>query len=260
MNRIEKLFKNKNRNILSIYFTAGFPGLDDTAAIINQLQNSGVDLIEIGIPFSDPLSDGPTIQHSNEIALKNGMNLKILFDQLRDIRKSIKIPLVLMSYFNPVLQYGIENFCKIANESGIDGVIIPDLPVQNYLEEYKSIFEKNNLFNILLITPQTSESRIKIIDDISKGFIYMVSSSSITGAKSEISNNQKNYFKKIKSMNLKNPTLIGFGISDKNSFNEACEFGNGAIIGSSFIQAIQKNGELQTSIRNFINNIKNIEQ
>ena len=193
MNRIEKLFNDKNRNILSIYFTAGFPGLDDTAAIINQLQNSGVDLIEIGIPFSDPLSDGPTIQHSNEIALKNGMNLKILFDQLKDIRKSVKIPLVLMSYFNPVLQYGIENFCKKAIESGIDGVIIPDLPVQNYLEEYKSIFEKNNLFNILLITPQTSESRIKIIDDISKGFIYMVSSSSITGAKSEISNNQKNY-------------------------------------------------------------------
>lgn len=260
MNRIEKLFKNKNRNILSIYFTAGFPGLNDTAGIINQLQNSGVDLIEIGIPFSDPLSDGPTIQHSNEVALKNGMTVKFLFDQLIDIRKSITIPLVLMSYFNPVLQYGVENFCKKASKLGVDGVIIPDLPLQNYLDEYKSIFEKNNLFNILLITPQTSESRIRFIDDNSNGFIYMVSSSSITGANSEININQKKYFEKIKEMNLKNPTLIGFGISDKNTFNEACEFGNGAIIGSSFIRAIQKNGELPTSIFNYINDIKNIQQ
>ncbi len=257
MNRIEKLFKDKNRNVLSIYFTAGFPGLEDMAGIINQLQNSGVDLIEIGIPFSDPLSDGPTIQNSNEVALKNGMTVKILFDQLKDIRKSIKIPLVLMSYFNPVLQYGIEAFCKKANESGIDGVIIPDLPVQNYLDEYKSTFEKNYLFNILLITPQTSESRIRIIDENSKGFIYMVSSSSITGTQSGISNKQKKYFEKIKEMNLKNPTLIGFGITDKNSFTKACEFGTGAIIGSSFIRAIQKNGKLETSISNFINDIKN---
>ena len=185
------------------------------------------------------------------------MTVKILFDQLKDIRKSIKIPLVLMSYFNPVLQYGIEAFCKKANESGIDGVIIPDLPVQNYLDEYKSTFEKNNLFNILLITPQTSESRIRIIDENSKGFIYMVSSSSITGTQSGISNKQKKYFEKIKEMNLKNPTLIGFGITDKNSFTKACEFGTGAIIGSSFIRAIQKNGKLETSISNFINDIKN---
>lgn len=257
MNRIEKLFKDKNRNVLSIYFTAGFPELDDTSGIINQLQNSGVDIIEIGIPFSDPLSDGPTIQHSNEVALKNGMTVKILFNQLKDIRNSISIPLVLMSYFNPLFQYGIEAFCKKANESGIDGVIIPDLPVQNYLDEYKSFFEKNNLFNILLITPQTSESRIRIIDENSKGFIYMVSSSSITGIQSGISNNQKKYFEKIKGMNLKNPTLIGFGISDKNSFNNACEYSNGAIIGSSFIRAIQKSGELETNIRNYIKVIKN---
>ncbi len=260
MNRIEKLFKEKNGNILSVYFTAGFPEVGDTERIINQLQNSGVDLIEIGIPFSDPLADGPTIQYSNEVALKNGMTVKILFDQLKNIRKSITVPLVLMSYFNPVLQYGIENFCRNAFESGIDGVIIPDLPVQNYLDEYKTIFEKNYLFNILLITPQTSESRIRIIDDNSKGFIYMVSSSSITGTKSEISDIQREYFIKVKKMNLKNPILIGFGISDRNTFNEACQFGNGAIIGSSFIRAIQKNGELNANIRKFINDIKDIQQ
>ena len=257
MNRIEKLFKVKNRNILSIYFTAGFPELNDTVRIINQLQNSGVDLIEIGIPFSDPLSDGPTIQHSNEVALKNCMTVKVLFDQLINVRNSITIPLVLMSYLNPILQYGVEAFCKKANESGVDGVIIPDLPVQNYLNEYKSIFEKNKLFNILLITPHTTESRIRIIDENSKGFIYMVSSSSITGSKSGISSTQKIYFEKVEKMNLKNPTLIGFGISDKNSFTKACEFSNGAIIGSAFINAIQKNGVLETNISNYINDIKN---
>lgn len=257
MNKIEKLFNSKEKNILSIYFTAGFPRLEDTVRIICQLQHSGVDMIEIGIPFSDPLADGPTIQNSSEVALKNGMTLKLLFEQLENIRETITIPLVLMSYLNPVMQYGVEVFCKKASEIGIDGIIIPDLPMQNYLEEYKTTFEKYNLLNVFLITPQTSEQRIKYIDENSKGFIYMVSSASITGAKSEISDAQKIYFERIKKTRLKNPTVIGFGIFDKTTFAKACEYSNGAIIGSAFIKAIEKSKVLDTDINNFIKGIKN---
>jgi len=254
-NRIVQLFKKKNRNVLSIYFTAGFPALNDTVQLLQLLQAAGVDMIEIGMPFSDPLADGPVIQHSSEEALKNGMTLKVLFEQLKDIRKTINIPLILMGYLNPVMQFGVDNFCKVAAEIGIDGVILPDLPMQEYLNEYKSVFEKNNLLNIFLITPQTTEKRIRFIDEHSNGFVYMVSSSSTTGNSSRVDAGKEAYFLRIKNMKLKNPTMIGFGISDKKSFINACEYANGAIIGSAFINALQEKGELKVRVNSFINKL-----
>ena len=252
MNMINKLFNEKKNNILSIYFTAGFPKLNDTSFILSELQKSGADMIEIGIPFSDPLADGPTIQHSSEAALKNGMTLKILFEQLSksEIRNS-KSAILLMGYLNPVLQFGVENFCRKANEAGISGIIIPDLPMDEYLSEYEKIFDKYSLKNIFLITPQTSEKRIKTIDKYSDGFIYMVSSASTTGVKGGIDSEQERYFSRIKKMNLKNPLMIGFGISDRKSFSKACEYANGAIIGSAFIKSLQN----KISVNDFVNSI-----
>jgi tryptophan synthase alpha chain len=213
-------------------------------------------MIEIGMPFSDPLADGPTIQGSSEIALENGMSIKLLFEQLRESNiKNSKSAMILMGYLNPVMQYGIENFCKDAAALGIDGVIIPDLPMQEYVDEYKSIFEKFNLKNIFLITPQTSEERIRFIDSHSDGFIYMVSSSSTTGAKNGVEAGQEDYFKRIQSMKLKNPTMIGFGISDNTSFTNACKFANGAIIGSAFIKSIEKSTDLKKDIAAFAKSI-----
>lgn len=256
MNAINKLFEIKKKNILSVYFTAGFPNLNDTTTIINELEKNGVDMIEIGMPFSDPLADGPTIQRSSEIGLGNGMNIKLLFEQLKNFRNGTsEIPLILMGYLNPVLQYGVDQFCKDASVLGISGVIIPDLPLQEYLDEYKIIFEKYNLKNIFLITPQTSEARIRLIDENSDGFIYMVSSASTTGVKNEIGSEQEQYFKRIKVMDLKNPTLIGFGIHNQQTFSKACEYANGAIIGSAFIKAIENSIDLQTDIDIFVNNI-----
>ena len=254
MNRITKKFEGDNK-LLSIYFTAGYPKLDDTCKIIEKLEASGVDIVEIGLPFSDPLADGTTIQKSSKLALANGMSSDILFNQLKNIRKKVNIPLIIMGYFNPILQYGVDNFCKKCKEIGIDGLIIPDLPVKEYLKSYESIFKKNSLLNIFLITPQTNNDRIKFIDSISTGFIYMVSSSSITGVKDGFNENQLNYFKKIKNMNLKSPKIIGFGISDSKSFNEATSFSRGAIIGSAFINFIDSHGI--DSIKFFIQNIKN---
>ncbi len=241
MNRINKLFQEKKNNILSIYFTAGFPKLDDTNVILNELSAAGADMIEIGIPFSDPLADGPTIQHSSEVALKNGMTLKLLFEQLSTA--NCQLPTLLMGYLNPVLQFGVENFCKKAKELGISGVILPDLPMDEYLKDYKSIFDKYNLKNIFLITPQTSGKRIRYIDDNSDGFIYMVSSSSTTGVKEGIDTDKEKYFKRIKEMNLKNPIVVGFGIGNKKSFQKACEYANGAIIGSAFIKHLESGGK-----------------
>jgi len=254
MNRITKKFEGDNK-LLSIYFTAGYPKLDDTCKIIEKLEASGVDIVEIGLPFSDPLADGTTIQKSSKLALANGMSSDILFNQLKNIRKKVNIPLIIMGYFNPILQYGVDNFCKKCKEIGIDGLIIPDLPVKEYLKSYESIFKKNSLLNIFLITPQTNNDRIKFIDSISTGFIYMVSSSSITGVKDGFNENQLNYFKKIKNMNLKSPKIIGFGISDSKSFNEATSFSRGAIIGSAFINFIDSHGI--DSIKFFVQNIKN---
>ncbi len=250
-NRINQLFETKKENILSVYFTAGYPKLNDTAEIIRQLEQNGVDLIEIGIPFSDPTADGPTIQRSSEKALKNGMNLKLLFEQLSEIRKSVKIPLVLMGYINPVVQFGIEAFCKKCSETGIDGAILPDLPLDEYEEHYKIFFKKYNLHNILLITPQTSEGRIRQIDAASTGFIYMVSSSSTTGAGKKVEDFKQDYFDRIQQMNLKNPRLIGFGISDNATFSNACKYASGAIIGSAFVKSLESNNNLAECISSF---------
>jgi tryptophan synthase alpha chain len=256
-NRINQLFETKKENILSIYFTAGFPRLNDTVEIIQQLEQNGVDLVEIGIPFSDPTADGPTIQRSSEIALKNGMSLKLLFSQLKDIRKSVKIPLILMGYLNPVLQFGVEKFCTECRETGIDGVILPDLPLEEYEEQFQHYFQENNLHNILLITPQTPESRIRQIDESSGGFIYMVSSASTTGAGKKAEDFNQDYFQRIQQMNLKNPRLIGFGISDYETFSSACRYASGAIIGSAFIYALQQDKEPAHAVHLFIKSIKN---
>ena len=253
MNRIDKKLKEEGK-LLSIYFTAGFPNLNDTADIIIKLQESGVDMVEIGLPFSDPLADGPTIQDSSMSAINNGMNTDILFNQLKDIRDRVSIPLIIMGYFNPILQYGVEKFCKKCNEIGIDGLIIPDLPIDYYLENYKSIFEQNKLYNMFLIAPQTSDERIRKIDSISKGFIYMVSSSSITGSKNSFSSEQINYFERIEKMNLNTPRIIGFGVGNKETFNATVNYSKGAIIGSAFIKNLHENGV--DSIDSFIKSIR----
>lgn len=260
MNRINQLFETKSENILSVYFTAGFPKLNDTVKIIQELEKNGVDLIEIGMPFSDPTADGPTIQRSSEVALKNGMSVKLLFEQLSEIRKSVKIPLILMGYFNPVLQFGVEEFCKKCDEVGIDGVILPDLPLDEYENNYKEIFTHNQLHNILLITPQTSEKRIRQIDAASEGFIYMVSSSSTTGAGKKVEDFHHDYFERIRQMNLKNPRLIGFGISDSATFANACRFANGAIIGSAFVKSLKPELEIEKSVAQFVKGIRTKSQ
>ncbi|WP_412986014.1 tryptophan synthase subunit alpha [Pontimicrobium sp. IMCC45349] len=254
MNRINQKLQ-EDKKLLSIYFTAGYPNIDDTVTIIQNLEKNGVDMIEIGLPFSDPLADGPTIQASSTQALKNGMTTELLFKQLKNIRSSVKIPLIIMGYFNPILQYGVEDFCKKCKEIGIDGLIIPDLPVDVYHEEYKSIFEKYDLINVFLITPQTSEERIRYIDSISNGFIYMVSSASTTGAQTGFGDTQTNYFKRINSMNLKNPQIVGFGISNNKTFAQATKYTKGAIIGSAFVKHITNN-KLNT-INTFVNTIIN---
>jgi tryptophan synthase alpha chain len=254
MNRINQKLQ-EDKKLLSIYFTAGYPKIDDTLIVIKNLENSGVDMIEIGLPFSDPLADGPTIQASSTKALHNGMTSALLFNQLKDIRKTVSIPLIIMGYFNPMLQYGVEAFCKKCQEVGIDGLIIPDLPVDVYHDDYKAIFEKYGLINVLLITPQTSEARINFIDSVSDGFIYMVSSASVTGSSSGFGDEQTQYFKRIESMNLKNPQVIGFGISNNETFKQATNHAKGAIIGSAFIKHLTKDGI--TTINTFVNRIKN---
>ena len=253
MNRINKVLEEKN-DILSIYFTAGFPEIEDTDKIILRLSECEVDMIEIGLPFSDPLADGPTIQESSTIALNNGMNTKKLFIQLKNIRKKTDIPLIIMGYFNPILQFGIEEFCKECELVGIDGLIIPDLPVDVFKENYQSLFKKHKLLNMFLISPQTSEERIHFIDKVSTGFIYMVSSFSITGAVNSFGKNQIDYFKRINGMNLKSKLLIGFGISNKDTFNDAVSFSKGAIIGSAFIKFL-KNNKIQ-DIDKFVKKIR----
>jgi tryptophan synthase alpha chain len=253
MKRIkEKLSENKK--LLSIYFTAGYPSINDTIPILESLEKNGVDMVEIGLPFSDPLADGPTIQASSTQALKNGMTTELLFQQLEGIRDTVSIPLILMGYFNPVLQYGVEAFCKKCNEIGIDGLILPDLPLAEYKEHYKSIFEKYGLANVFLITPQTSEERIREIDAASNGFIYMVSSASTTGAKKGVSSEQERYFNRISSLSLSNPQIVGFGISNATTFSQATAKAKGAIIGSAFIKMLAKDGI--DGISNFVNTIR----
>ncbi len=253
MNRIEQKLQEDNK-ILSIYFSAGYPNLNDSVQIIQDLEKNGVDMIEIGLPFSDPLADGPTIQESSTAALKNGMTTQILFDQLKDIRKTVSIPLVIMGYFNPMLQYGVEAFCAKCAEIGIDGLIIPDLPVDVYAEEYKATFEKYGLINIFLITPQTSDERIRFIDSVSNGFIYMVSSASVTGSQAGFGNAQEDYFKRIANLNLKNPQIVGFGINNAETFKQATQYAKGAIIGSAFIKHLTEEGT--SKIADFVKTIR----
>jgi tryptophan synthase alpha chain len=246
MNRINQKL-NENKKLLSIYFTAGFPALNDTVSIIETLEKSGVDMIEIGLPFSDPLADGPTIQASSTQALANGMTTKGLFEQLQNIRKTVHIPLLIMGYFNPILQFGVEEFCRKCAQIGIDGLIIPDLPLAAFEQEFKPIFDHYNLKNIFLITPQTTPERIQKIDAISDSFIYMVSSSSTTGSQNSFENTQTSYFERIAKMQLKNPQIVGFGISGKDTFSQATKHQKGAIIGSSFVNFL-KNNEISSIV------------
>ena len=238
MNRINKLFQDKKSNILSIYYTAGYPELGDTVKIAEELESAGADMLEIGIPYSDPVADGPVIQASSKRSLDSGMDLKLLFQQLKELRSKVNIPILLMGYVNPMLQFGVENFCKACVEVGVDGCIVPDLPMVEYEELYQDMFEKYNLCNIFLVTPQTSEDRIRKIDALTTGFIYLVSSSATTGKNLQLSQNTDDYFARIAAMNLKNPVMIGFGINSKATFEKACQYANGAIIGTAFVKAI----------------------
>lgn len=253
MNRIHKKL-SEDKKLLSIYFTAGYPKLEDTVPILKNLQESGVDMVEIGLPFSDPLADGPTIQASSTQALHNGMTTHTLFEQLEGIREHISIPLIIMGYFNPVLQYGVEAFCKKCQEIGIDGLILPDLPMAEYKEQYQTTFEKYGLYFIFLITPQTTEDRIHEIDSMSNGFIYMVSSASVTGSNSGFGEAQASYFKRIQQMNLSNRQIVGFGINNSETFEVATTYAKGAIIGSAFIKMLTEKGV--TGITTFIKNIR----
>ncbi len=254
MNRINKLFQKKNKKILSIYFTAGYPRINDSVDIIKALDKNGVDMIEVGIPFSDPIADGPIIQNSNTIAITNGMSLSLLFDQLKNIRSTTQIPIILMGYINPIIQFGYDKFVDKLIECGIDGVILPDLPLLEYKKELKPFFDKNNISFIPLISPNTSIERIKKIDQISDGFLYVVSSSSITGKNNLFDLNQIKYFNSLNNILLKNPKIIGFGISDKKSFDIACNYSNGAIIGTKFINSLDALN-LNKSIEKFVNSI-----
>lgn len=258
MNRIQSLFNRKNKDILNIYFTAGYPRLEDTETVITSLEQAGVDLIEVGMPYSDPMADGPTIQESGQMALANGMTLDILFEQLRRVRQQSTLPLILMGYFNQVMQYGEEAFLSACSEIGIDALILPDLPLDIYESQYQALFERYNLKIVFLITPQTSEARIRKVDELSNAFIYMVSNASITGAKSGISEEQLAYFDRINQMNLSNPRLIGFGISNHETFSTACQYANGAIIGSAFIRALKGRSDTATAVREFVDSIKNL--
>lgn len=253
MNRITQTLGN-DKKLLSIYFTAGYPDLEDTIPVLQQLQDSGVDMIELGLPFSDPLADGPTIQESSTQALHNGMTTEKLFSQLEGVREKIHVPLIVMGYFNPMMQYGIERFCRRCQEVGVDGLIVPDLPVDVYHEQYQSVFQQHGLMNMFLITPQTPDSRIRYIDEVSEGFIYMVSSAATTGAKSSFGDEQEAYFKRIASMGLKSKLLVGFGISNSTTYQAAVAHSKGAIIGSAFIKHLNNHGS--DSVATFIKQIR----
>jgi tryptophan synthase alpha chain len=249
MNKICKLFEKKSSEVLSVYFTAGFPVIDDTSRIMLGLQAFGVDMIEVGIPFSDPMADGPVIQYSNTVALNNGMNLSLLFEQLSSTVDRMTVPVILMGYLNPVMQYGFENFCRDCVRVGVDGIILPDLPFSDYEREYKPIADRYGLCMIMLITPETSPERIRKIDESTTGFIYMVSSASITGARENFNAGNEEYFGRIASMNLKNPRLTGFGISNCETLASAFANSSGAIVGSKFISMLDTEPTIEDAIR-----------
>ncbi len=255
-NRITELFASKKENILSVFFTAGFPKLTDTINIAQQLEKAGVEMIEIGIPFSDPVADGPTIQASNKVALENGMTVKLLLEQVRTIRETVTLPIILMGYLNPVFQYGVEKFIKEAKAVGVDGLILPDLPLAEYENSYKAILEEQQMSFSFLISPTTSDERIRIIDKLTNGFIYAVSSSSTTGIKNEFSEEQTTYFKKLKSLSLSAPFMIGFGVSSRETFSTVCKYASGAIVGSAFIKVIDQSTDLKKDIDLFVRSIR----
>jgi tryptophan synthase alpha chain len=255
MNKLTQLFQTKNKNLLNVYCTAGFPKKESTAEVLLALQKSGADMIEVGMPYSDPIADGPVIQESNMIAIANGMTIELLFKQLKAVKKDINIPLILMGYLNPVMQYGIEKFCADAAASGVAGFILPDMPMYEYEHIYKKYFTQNKLSLIFLITPQTSNERILKADALSSGFLYAVSSNSVTG--STLSNEGQNeYFKKLAAMKLQNKLMIGFGINSKETFANACKYAAGAIVGSAYIKAIGKSKNVQTATATFIKTIR----
>ena len=254
MTRIDDLFTKKQHEVLNVYCTAGFPMLDSTLPVMTALQTYGADLIELGMPYSDPLADGPVIQESSARSIENGMTIDRLFEQLKDMRLSITVPVILMGYMNPVLQYGFEKFCMKAASVGIDGLILPDLPMHEYETEYGQIIRSNNLDLIFLVTPETKDDRLKQIDALSTGFLYAVSSSSTTGSNTDI-NDQQAYFQKLQSMHLKNPILVGFGIKDRNTFQAACKHTNGAIIGSAYIKAIENSSDISIDTQKFLETI-----
>ncbi|MEO9853207.1 MAG: tryptophan synthase subunit alpha [Reichenbachiella sp.] len=250
-NRINNLIKLKD-NILSIYFTAGYPQLNDTVNVIKKLEENGADLIEIGVPFSDPVADGPTIQYSNTVAIENGMTVKLLFEQLKNIREAVDIPLIMMSSLNPIVQYGFENFCKKCKEIGVDGLIIPDLPIEEYIENYKEMVEASGLRNIILVTPASTDERVRLVDEHTDGFIYMVSSSSTTGENKNFATDFEDFADRLLAMKLKNPLITGFGIKDKNSFDQVCKFSKGGIIGSAFVKSLAETKDIGENITKFM--------
>jgi tryptophan synthase alpha chain len=258
-NRLTRLFQEKKQHLLNVYFTAGYPELESTGQVLKTLARAGADIVEIGMPYSDPMADGPTIQASHSVALKNGMSIRKLLEQVEAARAEVNLPIVLMGYLNPVMQFGVERFCEAAALAGVDGLILPDMPLQDYEEVYRPLFEKNQLSAIFLITPQTSEERIRKIDLLTNSFIYMVSSASTTGLKVGGDARQIQYFERIKDMNLSNPKLIGFGISDRASFELACRYAEGAIIGSAFIKVIGQPEELEKRIVDYVREVKATE-
>ncbi|MFW5753992.1 MAG: tryptophan synthase subunit alpha [Marinilabiliaceae bacterium] len=255
MEKLNNLLKEKN-DLLSVYFTAGYPELDSTVPVLEALEAGGADFVEIGMPYSDPLADGPVIQNSSTRALNNGMSLKVLFDQLQNITSRVRMPLILMGYLNPVLRFGIEAFIEKCKETGISGLIIPDLPYENYLEEYHNLFSENQISNIFLITPQTPEERVRKLDKASTSFLYMVSSAAVTGAREGLSPQQIEYFERINAMELRTPRMVGFGISNHDTFRSVCQYAHGAIVGSAFIKHLTQNGDDPGKIRDFIKKIK----
>jgi len=256
MNRLTQLFQNKKNNILSVYFTAGYPKLQDSCAILQALEAHGIDLAEVGIPFSDPMADGPVIQQSAGKALHNGMSLRLLFEQLKKIRSTVKMPLLMMGYLNPIMQYGFERFCQSCSEVGIDGMIIPDLPFADYLANYKSIADRHDLKMIMLITPETEEERIRLIDEHTEGFIYLVSSASTTGAQQAFDQGKQDYFTRVSGMKLRNPLLVGFGISNRETLTAASAHTQGAIIGSKFIQLLGVRGTPDEAVGELLKALK----
>jgi tryptophan synthase alpha chain len=254
MSRVSEIFKEAGDK-LSIYYTAGYPNLDSTLEIAESLEKAGVDFLEVGIPYSDPVADGPVIQESSGIALKNGMSVAVLFEQLAELRKRVSIPVFLMGYFNPVLQYGVERFCEKCAEVGVDGVIIPDLPMYEYKELYQDIFQKNKVSNVFIVTPQTAEERIREIDSLSNAFIYLISSSATTGKNLKVSEESSAYFKRLQSMKLKTPIVIGFGISDHETYVHANQYADAAIIGTAFVRLLGGENHLD-KIPDFVKGIK----